>query len=87
MVYDKIESRLVVFGGWNNNWLSDLHTLSVSKIVGPPYAVDSCEPALGPLTGKTKITIYGIGFQDTSQINVKFVCAKSVMPVNGTYVN
>lgn len=87
MVYDRNESRLIIFGGWDSNWIGDLHSLSVSKIVGPPYAVEKCVPALGPVTGKTKITIYGVGFQDTSQISVKFMCHKSVIQVNATYVS
>ncbi|CAG9313552.1 unnamed protein product [Blepharisma stoltei] len=87
MVFDRSESRILVFGGWNGNWLGDLSTLSVAKIVGPPYAVEECHPSLGPLTGKTKITIRGVGFQDTSQISVRFVCHKQVINVNATYVS
>jgi len=63
-----------MFGGWDGNWIGDLNFLSVSKIVGPPYAVEQCVPALGPVTGRTKVTLYGIGFSLTSQINVKFIC-------------
>lgn len=87
VIFDKNDSRLIVFGGWNGNWLGDLHSLSVAKIVGPPYAVTECEPNLGPLTGKTKVTIRGVGFSETSQINVKFTCAKNAIVVNGTYVS
>ena len=87
MIFERNEGRLIMFGGWNSNWVSDIWQLNVSKIVGPPYAVESCEPALGPLTGKTKITIRGVKFQDTSQINVRFICAKNVMTVNGTFVS
>jgi len=31
--------------------LRDLYSLDVSGIVGPPYAVQSVEPANGPVTG------------------------------------
>lgn len=87
IIFDRSESRLLVFGGWNGNWLGDLSTLNVSKIVGPPYAVEECNPNLGPLTGKTKIQIRGVGFQDTSQISVRFICHKQVINVNATYVS
>ncbi|OMJ82808.1 hypothetical protein SteCoe_16405 [Stentor coeruleus] len=87
LIFDKNESRLIVFGGWNGNWLGDLYSLSVSKIVGPPYAVTGCEPCLGPLTGKTKIIIKGVGFSETSQINVKFICAKNSLSAPGIYIS
>ena len=87
LIFDKNDSRIIVFGGWNGNWLGDLHSLSVAKIVGPPYAVTECEPNLGPLTGKTKITIRGVGFSETSQILVKFICAKTSIPANGTFIS
>ena len=87
LIFDKNDSRLIVFGGWNGNWLGDLYSLSVAKIVGPPYAVNECEPNLGPLTGRTKIIIKGVGFSETSQINVKFICAKNSTPVPGVFVS
>lgn len=87
LIFDKVDSRIIVFGGWNGNWLGDLYSLSVAKIVGPPYAVNECEPSLGPLTGKTKIIIKGVGFFDTSQINVKFICAKNSKIANATFIS
>ena len=57
-----------MFGGWANNWLNDMVALNVSSITGPPYAIYSMKPALGPLTGKTKVIIYGEGFKDTPNI-------------------
>ena len=47
MAYDHKDSRLLVFGGWNNGWLNDLHALNVSKIVGPSYAITDIVPGLG----------------------------------------
>lgn len=76
-----------MFGGWDGNWIGDLHSLSVSKIVGPPYAVEKCVPERGPVTGRTKVTIYGVGFQDTSQITVKFICQKQTFTANATFVS
>lgn len=63
--YDSNESRVIIFGGWANNWLNDLWALNVSTITGPPYAIFNLKPSLGPLTGKTKVFIDGDGFKDT----------------------
>ena len=63
LFYDINESRIVIFGGWCNNWLGDVHALSVSLITGPPYAIYGIKPQLGPLTGKTKVIINGDGFK------------------------
>jgi dynein heavy chain len=51
MAYDYKDSRLLVFGGWNNGWFNDLHALNVSKIVGPSYAITEIVPGLGQLSG------------------------------------
>ena len=71
MFYDQNESRIIVFGGWANSWLSDMYALKVNMITGPPYAIYSLEPKMGPLTGKTRIKITGDGFKETS-ITVRF---------------
>lgn len=71
MTYDKLERRLVVFGGWNNGWLNDLYCLDVSKIVGPSYAITQIEPPLGQISGGVEITIKGVGFSPNN-INVYF---------------
>jgi hypothetical protein len=57
------ENQVVVFGGWNNKWLSDMWCLNTSKITGPKYAIYSITPKRGPVTGKTKINIKGVGFK------------------------
>jgi dynein heavy chain len=85
IVYDKNESRLIVFGGWNYNLLPDLYSLNVSNIVGPPYAVNQCVPALGPLTGNTEVELHGVGFYDTSQIDIRFSVGKQTVTVAGKY--
>jgi dynein heavy chain len=33
-------------------------------ITGPPYTIYNIEPAMGPLTGKTKVSIKGDGFYE-----------------------
>lgn len=88
------DSKLVIFGGWNNGWFNDLYTLNVSKIVGPAYAITSSEPNLGQLTGKTPIKITGQGFNN---INPKVLFTVGGKPVdtpgrmtyeaNATYVS
>ena len=95
MSYDHRESRLIVFGGWNNRWLNDMYALNVSKIVGPPYAVTSIEPATSQLSGGTEVTVRGCGFKDQN-IRVFFsagdqpisaISAKTTKEVPGTYVS
>jgi len=54
--------------------------LSVATITGPPYAIYSLDPALGPLTGKTRIVITGDGFKDSSNIMVRFSSGKAASP-------
>jgi len=41
-----------------------MYALKVNMITGPPYAIYSIEPNMGPLTGRTKIKITGDGFRD-----------------------
>jgi len=64
--YDQNESRIMIHGGWNNNWASDIWSLNVSTITGPPYAIFDMSPKLGPLTGNTEVTIVGDGFTDSN---------------------
>lgn len=79
MTYDTRESRLVVFGGWNNGWFDDLYSLNVAKIVGPSYAITSSEPALGQLSGKSKLVIRGQGFKEP---NIKVIFTNGNKPVD-----
>lgn len=77
---------MYIFGGWANNWLSDMWVLPVGAITGPPYAIFEIRPNLGPLTGKTKVTIIGAGFKETyGPITVKFTGGKGSLDVSGTY--
>ena len=76
MAYDQKESRILVFGGWNNGWFNDLHSLNVSKIVGPSYAITDIIPNLGQLSGNVNVTIKGVGFTDAN-IRVIFTCGKT----------
>jgi dynein heavy chain len=93
--YDQKDSRLLVFGGWNNRWLNDIYALNVSKIVGPSYAVTSMEPVTSQLSGGTTVTIRGVGFKDQN-IRVFFtagdspiaqVTPKSTIEVGGIHVS
>ena len=69
--FDKKSAKLIMFGGWANDWLGDVHTLDVSGIVGPPYAVERLEPNEGPMTGNSKLIIHGLDFVK-GKIEVKF---------------
>jgi len=59
MAYEKRESKLLIYGGWNNGWFSDLFSLNVGKIVGPSYAITASEPNLGQLSGNVNLKITG----------------------------
>ena len=75
MVYDSKNSRMVLIGGWADQMYNDVHTLDVSMIVGPPYAITSCSPLIGPVDGGTELIIEGMGFEDAS-ITVRFSFGK-----------
>jgi len=47
-VYDQDEQRLVLFGGWSNNYLNDIYQINIGSITGPDYAIYQVNPALGP---------------------------------------
>ena len=87
MVYDTVNYRLIVFGGWANEWLEDVYALNVSSIVGPPYAITEILPNLGQLTGGTNITVKGVGFKDGADIRVRFSVGKQYAEVGGSYVS
>ena len=69
--FDLKTSKLIMFGGWSNDWMDDCHMLDVSGIVGPPYAVQRLEPNEGPMTGNSKFVIHGLDFVK-GKIDVKF---------------
>ena len=37
MVYDQDDQRLILFGGWSNNYLNDIYQINISSITGPDY--------------------------------------------------
>ena len=76
--FDQKESRLLVFGGWNNRWLNDIYALNVSKIVGPAYAVTSMSPMTSQLSGATTVTVCGCGFKDQ---NIRVFFTAGDMPI------
>ena len=38
-IYDQVEQRLIMFGGWSDNFNNDLAQLNVIAITGPDYAI------------------------------------------------
>jgi dynein heavy chain len=81
IAYDQRDSKLIMFGGWNNGWFNDLYSLNVGKIVGPSYAITASDPATGQLSGNVPLTIKGQGFKDAN-IKVLFTCGNR--PVDNT---
>ncbi len=60
--------------------------LPVGNITGPPYAITSIKPTVGPLTGKTKLSIFGAGFNDKyGTITVTFTAGKSFETSAGVF--
>jgi dynein heavy chain len=84
MVFDAKGNRMVLFGGWANRWFGDVHVCKVAEVVGPPYSIDSCHPAMGPITGGTESTISGMGFLSSgTQCTIRFACARGFIECPG----
>jgi hypothetical protein len=64
IMYDIKKRRMVVYGGFSNEWLDDMWALDVSQIVGPSYSIERIEPARGPISGKIPVIVYGKGFHE-----------------------
>ena len=79
--YHHRTQQLLIYGGWNNQWLGGLYSLSVAKIVGPDYAVVKIEPNLGQLSGNVPITIWGQGFDQSSVVKVFFTVGNTPVDV------
>jgi dynein heavy chain, axonemal len=79
MTYDERDRRLIIYGGWNNGWYSDLYTLNVAKIVGPSYAITASDPALGQLSGNVSLRVTGRGFKD---VNIRVLFTQGNKPVD-----
>ena len=87
VAYDTKSCNLLYFGGWRQGWLDDLCCLNVAGIVGPPYAVQSVEPATGPVTGNTPVLLRGIGFTESPLVQVKFTDGKREAAVPGKFIS
>ena len=87
LMYEPNSKRLLVFGGWANRWLGDCQAMDASLIVGPPYAVMGVEPALGPITGGTKVTIRGMGFPTDMPMAVRFIAGRRHAEVAATVLD
>ena len=85
--YDAKGSKLLVFGGWANEWFNDIRTLDVAHVVGPPYAIMDIYPNLGAITGGTQVEIGGIDFVNTADVIVRFADKKNKIDVKGTFVS
>ena len=66
---------------------SSIPLLDVGNIVGPPYAITDMFPKMGPVTGGTDITIFGIDFVNTPNVVVRFGNHRCSVDVPGVYVS
>jgi len=64
----------------------DVESLDVAEIVGPPYAVLTLEPTLGPLTGDRGLIVRGINFPE-GKVCVKFTNGEDEEIVEGCWVD
>ena len=87
LVYDSKSSRLILFGGWANEWLGDIFTLDVAHLVGPPYAIMDLYPQTGPITGSTALQITGIDFVNTKDVVVRFSSQFGTVDVHGEFLS
>jgi len=87
LAYDGKSSRLVLFGGWANEWLEDIFTLDVAHVVGPPYAIMDLRPRTGPVTGATPIQLVGIDFSNTKDVVVRFSSKCGTADVSGEFLS
>ncbi len=84
IIYDPDLNRLILFGGWANNWFEELCVCDVGGVVGPPYALESISPSTGPITGEKDTIIRGMGFQSsTGTPTVRLSCSKGCLEVKG----
>ena len=87
MVYDEDQNRLLIFGGWSNKYMNDIHQIAISKITGPSYAIYSIKPVLGPYTGGTVCHLTGEGFIPNRTYKVNFEIGRHFLDVFATYVS
>ena len=87
MSFDEPNKRIIVHGGWANQWYGDVHVLDVAAIVGPPYAITGLHPHNGPVTGGTRLTITGLGFDPRVPATVRFTMGKRVVEGTGKVVS
>ena len=87
MAYDSKNSRLLVFGGWSDQWLDDIFTLDVGNVVGPPYAITDMIPDMGPVTGGTEVLLHGIDFVNTTDVVVRFGTKRHFVDVVGVFLS
>ena len=94
VIYSSESGKMLLFGGWANRWFGDLYTCKVDDVVGPPYNVNGIESyewsnAIGPVTGESKMTLFGEGFKSANSMNatVRFACQKGFLEVEGEVIS
>jgi hypothetical protein len=84
--YDSKTARLVLFGGWADEWLGDVLVLDVAGVVGPPYGAHSVDPPAGPMAGGTRFVLRGVGFPEGREVLVRFAGNQHEATVAGVRV-
>lgn len=90
LAFDTKSCKLVLFGGWSNEWLGDLYMLDVGHVVGPPYSVIDLYPSTGPVTGGFAVEIAGYDFVDSTDVVIRFASKNpdgGTVDVNGAFVS
>lgn len=87
IVYDEANGRILVFGGWSGKYMNDMFEINVNAITGPPYAIYSIEPQLGPITGNTLCVITGEGFVPNRSYVVEFNTGKYQPTSSARYIS
>ena len=91
--YDLRSAKLFLFGGFADRWFGDVYAMDVSSVAGPPYAVTSISPNVGPVTGRTFMEIRGTEFVSQPPVVVRFTARgrgkgmAGSIDVAGVYVN
>eukprot|EP00957_Ditylum_brightwellii_P206103 15346827-Ditylum_brightwellii.AAC.1 len=95
MFYSDDLGKLVLFGGWSNQWHDEVYTCEARDIVGPPYNIFSIQSpewssATGPVTGDSDMILNGKGLclGPSGVIStVQFACPKGYIKVIGSVVD
>lgn len=90
LAFDAKSYKLVLFGGWSNEWLGDIYLLDVGHVIGPPYSVTDLYPSTGPVTGGFAVEIAGYDFVNSTDVVIRFASKDldgGTVDVNGEFIS